>query len=72
MPQLDEIKKAQQDAQGLAEQIQKEAEARQMTARQFAKAAIEDPVKYSYVYKYGANPQSVQDIFRKNVWRSRR
>ena len=60
--ELDEIKKAQQDAQGLAEQIQKEAEARQMTARQFAKAAIEDPVKYSYVYKYGANPQSVQDI----------
>jgi len=59
---MDEIKEAEQAARGLAEQIQKEAESRQMTAQQFAKAAIEDPVKYSYVYKYGANPQSVQDI----------
>jgi len=59
---MDAAKKAYQDAEGLAAQIQREAEARQMTARQFAKAAIEDPVKYSYVYKYGDNPQSVQDI----------
>ena len=59
---MDAAKKSYQDAQGLAAQIQAEAEGRQMTARQFAKAAIEDPVKYSYIYKYGANPQSVQDI----------
>ena len=63
--EMDAIKKAQQDARGLANQIQAEAEARQMTARQFAQAVIEDPVKYSYVYKYGANPQSVQDILRR-------
>jgi hypothetical protein len=62
---MDAAKKAQQDARGLAAQIQREAEARKMTAQQFAKAAIEDPVKYSYVYKYGANPQSVQDILRR-------
>lgn len=60
--EMDAAKQAYQDAQGLAAQIQAEAEGRQMTARQFAKAAIEDPVKYSYIYKYGANPQSVQDI----------
>jgi len=60
--EMDASKKAQQDAQGLANQIQREAEAKKMTAQQFAKAAIEDPVKYSYIYKYGANPQSVQDI----------
>ena len=59
---MDAVKKAEQDARGLAAQIQREAEARKMTAQQFAKAAIEDPVKYSYIYKYGANPQSVQDI----------
>lgn len=59
---MDAAKKSYQDAQGLAAQIQAEAEGRQMTARQFAKAAIEDPVKYSYIYKYGDNPQSVQDI----------
>ena len=59
---MDAAKKAYQDAEGLAAQIQAEAEGRQMTARQFAKAAIEDPVKYSYIYKYGDNPQSVQDI----------
>lgn len=59
---MDEIKEAEQAARGVAEQIQKEAEAKQMTAQQFAKAAMEDPVKYSYVYKYGANPQSVRDI----------
>ena len=62
---MDAAKKAQQDAQGLAAQIQAEAEGRQMTARQFAKAAIEDTVKYSYIYKYGANPQSVQDILKR-------
>ena len=60
--EMDAAKQAYQDAEGLAAQIQAEAEARQMTARQFAKAAIEDPVKYSYVYKYGDTPQSVQDI----------
>jgi len=60
--EIDAAKKAYQDAQGLSEQIQAEAEGRQMTARQFAKAAIEDPVKYSYIYKYGANPQSVADV----------
>lgn len=60
--EMDAAKQAYQDAQGLAAQIQAEAEGRQMTARQFAKAAIEDPVKYSYIYKYGDNPQSVQDI----------
>ena len=59
---MDAAKKAYQDAEGLAAQIQAEAEGRQMTARQFAKAAIEDPVKYSYIYKYGANPQSVADV----------
>lgn len=60
--EMDAAKQAYQDAQGLAAQIQAEAEGRQMTARQFAKAAIEDPVKYSYIYKYGDSPQSVQDI----------
>ena len=34
----------------------------QLNASEFARLAIEDPVLYSYVYKYADNPQTVVDI----------